>query len=832
MKYSGEYTQLVSFPLGGIGSGCVGLAGNGRLIDWEIFNKPSKGSTNGCSHFAVRALNKKSGKILDARVLNGDLYGNYIGRTDEPFAGDGPENKSMAGFPHFKNCEFEGNFPFADIAFSDPHFPAQVKLTAFNPFIPLNDADSSIPAAFFEIEIHNTTDSELEYGVCFSVANPAENSVNKPLESGKGVLLAGGGELCFATDCENTAVQLYRYRGGWSDALETFWREMTEKPALPPRNYDTPGKFDTAAVEARIFVKPGESKTVRFVMSWYYPVTGRTTPPLSLGRGEVPWDTKWNNYYAKLFASAADCVSYCLKNWDRLRSKSMIFQKALSDSTLPPEVLEAISATLSVLKSPTVMRLENGEFYGWEGVFSKVGSCEGSCTHVWNYAYALPFLFPKLERSVRDLDYTYNQLPTGEMQFRLMLPLGNIHMFRACVDGQFGGVLKVWRDWKLCGDDKWLRGLWPKVKKSLEYAWNPENRDRWDLNKDGMLEGRQHHTLDMELFGPSSWLQGFYLAALKAGAEMAEYLGEPEKAKEYLAVYESGRKKTEELFNGSYYQQKIDLHDEQILDPYPDAREKYWNDEAGQIKYQIGDGCEIDQLLGQWHADICGLGELFDPAHVQTALENLYKNNFKSSVREFYNPFRLYSLNDEGGTIICTFPEGAEKPAIPIPYCQETMHGFEYAAAGLLYKHGLKAQALEMVRAVREKYDGKKRNPYNEIECGNNYARSMATYAFIPLISGFSFDMTKGMIGFTPIDDLPEFRCIWSVDSAWGTVKITEEELELTILGGELRLKKLRTKLAGGKATVDGKAVKAVYKDGEYAFGETAVLKERLIVCK
>ena len=831
MKYTGEFTQSVSFPLGGIGSGCVGLAGNGRLIDWEIFNKPSKGSVNGCTHFAVRALDK-DGKILDARVLNGDLYGKFIGRTDEPFSGSGPENQSMAGFPHFKNCEFEGNFPFADVAFSDPHFPGQVKLTAFNPFIPLNDADSSIPAAFFEIKIQNTTDSELEYGVCFGVANPAENSVNKPFEDGKGVLLAGGGELCFATDCEKTSVQLYRYRGGWNDALETFWREMTEKPVLPPRNYDTPGKFDTAAIEARVTAKPGERKTVRFVLSWYYPEVGRTTSPLSLAKGDVPWDTKWNNYYAKLFSGAADCAKYCLENWDRLCTDSMKFQKALTDSTLPTEVLEAISATLSVLKSPTVMRLESGEFYGWEGVFTNVGSCEGSCTHVWNYAYALPFLFPKLERSVRDLDYSYNQLPAGEMQFRLMLPLGNIHMFRACADGQFGGVLKVWRDWKLCGDGEWLKKLWPKVQKSLEYAWNPENRDRWDLDKDGMLEGRQHHTLDMELFGPSSWLQGFYLAALKAGAEMAEYLGEPEKAKEYLAIYNSGKKKTEELFNGKYYQQKIDLHDEHILNPYPDARAQYWNDEAGQIKYQIGDGCEIDQLLGQWHADICGLGELFDPNHVQIALENLYKNNYKSSVREFYNPFRLYSLNDEGGTIICTFPEGAEKPAIPIPYCQETMHGFEYAAAGLLYKHGLKKQALDMVRAVREKYDGKKRNPYNEIECGNNYARSMAVYAFIPLISGFQFDMTQGMIGFDPIDKLPEFRCIWSVDSAWGTVQITEKELEITILGGELRLKKLRTKVAGGKVTADREAVKSVFQDEGYVFEEPVTIKESLIVSK
>ena len=194
----------------------------------------------------------------------------------------------------------------------------------------------------------------------------------------------------------------------------------------------------------------------------------------------------------------------------------------------PPKQAQAASATSSVLKSPTVLRLEDGTFYGFEGCNSHSGCCEGSCTHVWNYAYALPFLFPQLERSMREAEYRYTMGEGGGMNFRLQLPLGSPRLveFRPCVDGQFGGVIKVYREWKISGDSKWLKELWPAVQKSLSFAWSAENLDMWDLDKDGVLEGRQHNTLDAELFGPSSWLNGYYLAALKAAAEMADHLGE------------------------------------------------------------------------------------------------------------------------------------------------------------------------------------------------------------------------------------------------------------------------------------------------------------------
>jgi len=302
------------------------------------------------------------------------------------------------------------------------------------------------------------------------------------------------------------------------------------------------------------------------------------------------------------------CCYICARELEPTLCQDTI-KEALFLSDLSPVVLDAVSANLSVLKSPTVMRLEDGTFYDWEGCFAREGSCEGSCTHVWNYAQALPFLFPKLERSMRGTDYRYNQKPDGKMHFRLMLPLGVdeccAEITRACADGQFffGGVMKAYRDWKICGDTDWLRSIWPFIKKSIEYAWANTNEDRWDPEKSGVLWRRQHHnTLDMELFGPNSWLSDFYLGALKAGSIMAEALGEVKTARELRSMFDRGKKWVDtNLFNGEYYYQLINLKDKKILEQFSDRiselKEIYWCEEYGGMKYQIGEGCNIDQVL-------------------------------------------------------------------------------------------------------------------------------------------------------------------------------------------------------------------------------------------
>lgn len=354
-------------------------------------------------------------------------------------------------------------------------------------------------------------------------------------------------------------------------------------------------------------------------------------------------------------------------------------------------------------------------------------------------------------------------------------------------------MLKAYRDWKISGDSAWLQSIWEPIKKSIEFAWAETNEDRWDPGKTGVLHGRQHHTLDMELFGPNSWLTGFYLGALKAGAEMADYFGETDTAQEYRGLFDKGKRWADDhLFNGEYYQQIIDLKDRSLLERYDRAVNAYWNDEHQEIKYQIGEGCEIDQMLAQWHANLYGLGEVFDPQQTKKALRAIFRHNFKKPMRTVYNPWRIYCLNDEAGLIICDWPKGKDKPMIPLTYAPETMNGYEYAAAILMIQTGLIDEGLEAVAAVRDRYDGEKRNPWNEFECGSNYARSLASYALLNAFSGFEFNLVNGLIGFNPVRlTNGAFTGFWSLDPGWGVVRIKSGRVEVEVLYGRVDVRTL-----------------------------------------
>jgi uncharacterized protein (DUF608 family) len=297
--YSANKTKEISFPIGGIGTGCIGLAGNGRLIDWEIFNKPNKGGINGFSHFAIKA--EADGRLLDARVLNGDLLPPYMGEFNKPMFqsfGFGPPIGFMAGLPHFRNFEFEGRYPIAKIRFSDEKFPGKVELTAFNPLIPLNDLDSSIPAAFFEIEIENTSGRESTYTVCLVVQNPlpAGTTVNN-YEEREGVHFIKMsstkfeendpefGDLSIATDASDVSYQEYGFRGSWFDGLYVYWRDFTSTGKFRNRSYPQPqeGIRDHAILAAHINVKPGKTGRVRFIISWSFPNCYNYWNPEKLG---------------------------------------------------------------------------------------------------------------------------------------------------------------------------------------------------------------------------------------------------------------------------------------------------------------------------------------------------------------------------------------------------------------------------------------------------------------------------------------------------------------------------------------------------------------------
>ncbi len=844
--YQGDHLSKISFPLGGIGTGSIGLSGAGRLIDWEIFNRPAKGIGNGFSHFAIKA--ESDGKVLDKRVLNGpfsgDLTGDYRAEWARGF-GSGARRDALAGVPHFERCEFDGRFPTARISLGDDHFPGQVEIDSFNPFIPMNDRDSSMPAAMFEFKVRNTSAKSIDYTIAGVLGHgPTQPTQAAALDrdgvSGVGITTHKEGaesprfsQLVLATDAAETSRQTYLYRGLWFDALQVYWDEFGKPGRFADRasvpDYDAggmPRDRDHSLQAAHITVPAGESRTVRFALTWYVPNFEKfwtsqswhfTQPP---GTGAT-----WRNWYAGTWNSAEAVALDALAKWDRLSEDTIRFRDAIYGSTLPLSSLDAAVANLSILKSPTVIRLSDGSLYGWEGLWPDVGSCEGSCSHVWNYQQAVPFLFPALERSMRQLDYQNNLDAAGGMSFRLPLPVGtDAHTESPCADGQFGNVMKLYRDWKLSGDDEWLRGLWPLVKRSLEYAWSPENPDRWDADKTGVLWGRQHHTLDMELFGPNSWLTGFYLGALKAAGLMGRHLGDTAAADEYEALFEKGKAWTaEHLFNGEYFVQKVDLNDRSVLEPYiagrrsrrlagADIFELYWSAEHGELKYQAGEACLIDQVVAQWHADLYGLGDLFEPEQVRSALRAIFRYNFKADLGEVFNPCRVFSVKGEAGTLISDYPESARRPAVPVPYAQETMHGFEYSFGGALYQHGLLEEGATVFKAVRDHYDGAKRNPWNEIECGSNYARSMASWAAVPILSGFAFDAHSKAMSFAPkVRDGRSFRCFWSNGTAWGTAELGDHCFVLEVLHGQIELARLGLPFSGdapsSRVTLNGQAV-------------------------
>lgn len=683
MIYTGAKLREISFPLGGIGTGSIGLAGNGHLIDWEIFNRPNKGSLNGYTFLAVRA--EYPDGTCTARILQGDwnkdLCGTYSGAGSGQFFGFGfgPASVSMAGMPHFSSVTFDGSFPIARLTFEDEHFPATVVLTAFNPLIPLNADDSSIPAAFFDVELRSH-EAGVNYTVVLAANNPFDSSVNQPVTGQPFTAVTmraadqepdeiGYGDLTAAVGVPDGLCQTYWYRGEWKDSLTTFWYELTHN-CLHERTYAEPGKKDVCCVGAEALLTAGENRHFRFVLSWNVPNCYRYWKP------DADEALQWKNYYTSLFADSAASCAYALTHWDRLYEQTEAFQRSLHASTLDPAVIDAVSATLSVLKSPTVLRLEDGTFYGWEGLHERGGSCEGTCTHVWSYAYALCFLFPELERSLRDTELRYDTDEHGWMRFRTKLPRETFSIKkgndpgRPCVDGQMGTLIKIYRDWKLTGNDAWLRENWADICKVLEFAWSEHNTHEWDRNRDGVLEGRQHHTLDMEMFGPSGWLQGMYLAALKAAAEMAAYLGDEKRCADYTALFEKGCAWTKEhLFNGEYFIHQVDLTNKRAAEHF--GCPEYWNEEKQELKYQIGQGSSIDQLLGQWHANICGLGDIFDPQQRKTAIRSMIRYNYQTSMREYANTWRVYALNDEAGTIMCAYPSNAQRPVIPIPYTDE-----------------------------------------------------------------------------------------------------------------------------------------------------------------
>ncbi len=564
----------------------------------------------------------------------------------------------------------------------------------------------------------------------------------------------------------------------------------------------TPARPSSGVVR-ELSLAAGASATVSFAIAWRF-------PNLTLSKiGLV------GNHYAERFASSSAVLEHLKKNLAHEYGTTKKWHETWYDSSLPRWFLDRTMANTATLATMTCVRFGNGRFYAWEGI----GCCDGTCGHVWGYAHSVGRLFPSLERSVREMvDYMPGVgFENGVIDFRAEYNTG----FAA--DAQAGYILRTLREHQTSPDNKFLKRVYPRMKQALEYLITQDGNDN------GILEGSQHNTLDVNLFGPSSWLTSLYLAALRAGEEMATEMGDPYFAKQCRTIFDRGAAGFDkEFWNGEYYIHVLD--EKEHLDGM-----------------RIGNGCEIDQLMGQGWAHQVGLGRIVGQDRTRQALKALFHYNFLPDVgpfRQEQKAGRWYAVPGEAGLLVCTFPKGDRKEILgPKPtwasmYFNEVWTGTEYQAAGHMIAEGLVDEGFRVVKAAHDRHHPSKRNPYNEVECSDHYARGMASYGAFISACGFEIHGPKGHLGFSPRVGSSDFRSAFTAAEGWGTFRQklgSGFEAGVQVRHGSLRLKTLTLDVPAGlkgkpQVTVKGKPVAATthHEGGKTTFslGHEINLKE------
>lgn len=800
-KYEKNYLNEIAMPIGGIGTGTVSLGGNGALKDWEIMNVPATGFNtvvkgNDAPFFAVytqTSSGQKKTKALLGPISDGK-FNHYEGRS-----------VNHHGLPRFRKATFEATYPFGMVNLSDKTMPIKVKMIGYNPFVP-SDADASgIPIAILKYEVTNTTNAPVEVAISGNIRNFIGMDGQKIGTNWKGDVVPQGaknnrnhykntptltgvymdsegvdkkdpawGTMALATPDKNAEIS-YRTSGAsnaWQRTMLDFWDDFSEDGILIEKEKSVDHN-PMASLAIKKQLKTNETKTFTFYFTWYFPNRKSWNKDVIIG-----------NYYTTKYKNAWDVLDKETPRLPTLTEETLKFVNAFVNSDYAPEVKEAALFNLSTLRSQTVFRTPDGKMFGWEGVMDKVGSCFGSCTHVWNYEQATPFLFGALAQTMRSVEFDYALRPSGHMGFRVYLPLtkdaDKASITMAAADGQMGTIMKFYREWQLSGDDAFLKKHWNQVKAALAFCWV---KGGWDADADGVMEGVQHNTMDVEYFGPNPQMQIWYLGALKAGAAMAKAVKDKKFAKKCNRLFEKGSAWTDKnLFNGEYYEHHLQTPKGTIAQGIGYGRD------IKNPDYQLMSGCLVDQLVGQYMAHVVGLGYLVNEDNVKKTLASIAKYNKRENMYDHFNNMRSYVMGDEKGLVMASWPRGG-RPKVPFPYWAETMTGFEYVAGvGMLYED-MEDEGLEVVKNIRDRYQGNRRSPFDEAECGRHYARAMASWAALLAQSGFHYSAVDKKLAFTA----KAGTYFWSNGWAWGSCTIKDvngkKQISFTVLKGKIPFK-------------------------------------------
>ncbi|PWU00452.1 MAG: hypothetical protein C5B52_08820 [Bacteroidetes bacterium] len=808
--YEGNNIYKIAMPVGGIGTGAISIGGNGQWKDVEIMNKPGIGfygaqSPKEAPCFMIYVEDNSGKKIT--RTLMGPI-------SPADYTGQQGSEEPNHGLPRFSEASFDAAYPFATVSLKDYKLPLTAKLRVFNPFIPGNADASGIPVAVIRYEISNPGNQPLTISVAGSMNNfigmdgsvveisgfdrslipqGAKNNRNtfKQTNDLAGIFMSSDsvdhdagawGTMALATSEINKGYTIsYRTEfdpKGWNENITDMWDDFSDDGVFKDTTFQSKVNSPRSALAIKCKLAPGETKSFQFLLGWRFP-------------NRKDWEDKVTvgNYYATKYQDGWDVLEKTLPQLNNLENKTVEFVNLLLQSDYPQIAKEAALFNTSTLRSQTTFRTSDGYFFGWEGVFASTGSCFGNCTHVWNYEQTTAFLFGELARKMREVEYNYALVDqTGLMAFRVSLPLKkNTSWVAAAADGQMGTVMKVYREWQLSGDNDFLKAIWPGVKKALSFAWIPGG---WDADKDGVMEGCQHNTMDIEYYGPNPEIEFWYLGALKAASRMATFLKDNDFAKTCTELYNSGSKWTDEhLFNGEFYIQKIQpAADKSAI--ATGLLVGMGSKDFNNPDFQIGEGCLVDQLVGQNMALITGLGYLTKSENVRKALKSIYKYNYVQNFGEHFNNMRSYALGNESGLMLTAYPDPSKRPRVPLSYAFEAWTGLEYtAAAGMIYA-GMEGEAIQTVTNVRNRYDGFKRNPFNEEECGNHYARAMASWSTLLAWSKFNYSAVDKKISFTSRPG----NYFWSNGYSWGSAVVKSGSIQISVHYGSLNLSTIELK--------------------------------------
>ncbi len=733
----------IGMPVGGLFAGTVYLSGDGRLWLWDIFNRDQEGILPKTIEYRGQQIRNRDGSnyVEPARVWSPFKQGFelIIGKRSWPLDRLG-----------FESVEFEGRYPMGIIRYRDPECPVEVTLEAFSPFIPGNAAESSLPATILRYRIRNLSEEEVtcalrgftENPVCIDSAKEyAGYRRNRVKRSTNFTTL-----ICEAQSAKNAPKDqmLDELRDFGTFCLTIFGEQrrvatatVRKRSVRQARTRDLQASL-MGSILGEITLPAGDESALEFAFTWHFPnFYGREFGGVKVGHS-----------YAARFGSAFEVAAYLADNKEFLTSTTRTWVDTWYDSTLPYWLLDRTMANTSTLATTTCYRHQDGRFWAWEGV----GCCAGTCTHVWHYAQAVGRLFPEIERDQRErVDFGLALKENGEIGYRAMLTTSQGPAF----DGQCGRILGAYREHLMSTDDAFLRRNWPAIKRAVQYLI-----DR-DGDLDGILEGSQPNTLDASWYGKISFISSLYIAALRAGEAMARERGDQGFARTCSGIAQKGARNIRELFNGEFFIQLEDPEHQDVIG--------------------VGTGCYIDQIFGQTWAHWVSLGHIFDRGMQLVALRSLYRYNFVPDVGPFRRHFtagRWYAMAGDGGLLMCTWPKGGKRDQWEeqwqFMYFNECMSGFEWQAASHMIFEGidqpdLLQNGLVVSRAIHDRYNARLRNPYNEIECSDHYARAMASYGVFQAISGFFCHGPQGIIGFDPRLTPQDFKCAFVGPEGWGS---------------------------------------------------------------